>query len=191
MGHLPALVADNILLLEQCAEVLEQVPVEVYAAPDARCLGSCVGGHVRHCLEHYASFIDGLDAGRIDYERRARDCRLQADRNAARQALRQTASALARGLTFAALDRPVQVVAEGETSDGDVTASTVGRELAFLLSHTIHHCALIAVMLRLRGIDTPAGFGLAPSTIRHRDAPPAPAPAAPPDARPMDTALAS
>ena len=170
MGHLPALVADNILLLEQCADVLEQVPPEVYAHADPRCLGSCVGGHVRHCLEHYASFLDGLDAGLIDYERRARDRRLQADPDAARRALRRTASDLARGLTFAGLERTLRIVAEGDTSDGDLTASTIGRELSFLLSHTIHHCALIAVLLRLGGLDTPAGFGLAPSTMRHRDA---------------------
>lgn len=169
MGHLPALVADNILLLEACADVLAQVPPDLYAAPDARCLGSCVGGHVRHCLEHYASFLDGLDAGLIDYERRARDRRLQSDRDAARQALRQTASVLARSLTCAQLGRAVRVVAEGDASDGDVSASTIGRELGFLLSHTIHHCALIAVMLRLGGLDTPASFGLAPSTIRHRE----------------------
>lgn len=170
MRHLPALVADNILLLERCAAVLEQVPPRVYALADPRCHGSCIGGHVRHCLEHYASFLDGLDAGLIDYERRARDRRLQTDPDAACRALRQTASALARGLAFAGLDRPVRVVAEGDTSDGDISASSIGRELGFLLSHTIHHCALIAVLLRLGGLDAPAGFGLAPATIRHRDA---------------------
>jgi uncharacterized damage-inducible protein DinB len=170
MRHLPALVADNILLLEQCADILEHVPPGIYALPDPRCHGSCIGGHVRHCLEHYASFLDGLDAGLIDYERRARDRRLQTDPAAAGRALRQTASALARGLAFAGLDRPLRIVAEGDTSDGDITASSIGRELGFLLSHTIHHCALIAVLLRLGGLDAPAGFGLAPSTVRHRDA---------------------
>jgi uncharacterized damage-inducible protein DinB len=170
MGHLPALVADNILLLEQCAGVLEQVPPEIYALADPRCHGSCIGGHVRHCLEHYASFLDGLDAGLIDYERRARDRRLQTDSDAACRALRQTASAVARGLAFGGLDRPVRIVAEGDTSDGDITTSTIGRELSFLLSHTIHHCALIAVLLRLGGLDAPDGFGLAPATIRHRHA---------------------
>ena len=59
-----------------------------------------------------------------------------------------------------------------DASDGDVTASSIGRELGFLLSHTIHHCALIAVMMRLRGLATPPGFGVAPATMRHRDAHP-------------------
>jgi uncharacterized damage-inducible protein DinB len=170
MSHLPPLVADNILLLEQCADVLEGLPPGAYAAPDERCLGSSIGGHVRHCLEHYASFLAGLDAGQLDYEQRARDRRLQTQLSTACSALRGTAAALARGLTFARLDRSVQVLAEGDASDGDVTLSSIGRELGFLLSHTIHHCALIAVMMRLRGLATPPGFGVAPATIRHRDA---------------------
>jgi uncharacterized damage-inducible protein DinB len=170
MSHLPALVADNILLLEQCADVLEGLPPGTYGAADERCLGSSIGGHVRHCLEHYGSFLAGLHAGQLDYEQRARDRRLQTQLGTACSALRGTAAALARGLTFARLDRPLQVLAEGDASDGDVTTSSIGRELGFLLSHTIHHCALIAVMMRLRGLATPPGFGLAPATIRHRDA---------------------
>lgn len=170
MSHLPALVADNILLLEQCADVLEGLPTEAYATADDRCLGSSIGGHVRHCLEHYGSLLTGLDAGTIDYDQRARDRRLQVDVEAAGAALRSTAAALARRLTFVRLERPLRVLAEGEASDGEVTASSIGRELGFLLSHTIHHCALIAVVMRLRGLATPSGFGVAPSTLRHRDA---------------------
>ena len=170
MSHLPALVADNILLLEQLADVLGGLPPGAYDGGDDRCLGSSIGGHVRHCLEHYGSFFDGLDGGVLDYDQRARDRRLQVEVDAACSALRATAAALARRLTFARLDRQVRVLAEGDESDGDVTASSIGRELGFLLSHTIHHCALIAVMMRLRGLATPPGFGVAPSTLRHRDA---------------------
>jgi uncharacterized damage-inducible protein DinB len=172
MSHLPPLVADNILLLEQCADLLDALPPAAFGATDERCLGSSIGGHVRHCLEHYGTFLAGLDGGQLDYEARARDPRLQTHAGAASAALRGTASALARGLTFARLDRPIRVVAEGDASDGEVTISSIGRELGFLLSHTIHHCALIAVMMQLRGIASPAGFGLAPATIRHRDARP-------------------
>ena len=170
MSHLPALVADNILLLEQCADVLAGLPPEAYAVGDDRCLGSSIGGHVRHCLEHYGSFFDGLDEGVLDYDQRARDRRLQVEVDAACASLRATAAALARRLTFARLDRQLQVLADGHASDGDITASSIGRELGFLLSHTIHHCALIAVMMQLRGLATPPGFGVAPSTLRHREA---------------------
>ena len=44
--------------------------------------------------------------------------------------------------------------------------STLGRELAFVDSHTIHHQALIAVLLELADVPVPDDLGLAPSTPR-------------------------
>jgi hypothetical protein len=45
--------------------------------------------------------------------------------------------------------------------------TTVGRELAFVLSHTVNHNALIAVMALTLGVPVPDRFGYAPSTIAH------------------------
>ncbi len=45
--------------------------------------------------------------------------------------------------------------------------TTVGRELAFVLSHTIHHNALIGVMAAMLGVPVPDRFGYAPSTLVH------------------------
>jgi hypothetical protein len=56
-----------------------------------------------------------------------------------------------------------------ENGDGHLTSS-VGRELQALSSHTIHHFALIAVTLRLHGIQVDPIFGTSPSTLRYRAA---------------------
>jgi hypothetical protein len=65
------------------------------------------------------------------------------------------------------IDEPIRVSslvsASGETVIG---WSTLGRELAFVLSHTIHHQALIALLLAIRGLHVPDRFGYAPSTPR-------------------------
>ena len=45
--------------------------------------------------------------------------------------------------------------------------SSVLRELQFLISHTVHHFALIRMILLDQGVQTPAGFGVAPSTLKH------------------------
>jgi uncharacterized damage-inducible protein DinB len=43
--------------------------------------------------------------------------------------------------------------------------STVARELAFVISHTVHHSAAIALLAtRMGPCRLPARFGLAPST---------------------------
>ena len=44
--------------------------------------------------------------------------------------------------------------------------STLRRELAFVISHTVHHQALIAMLLAVAGLQVPESFGLAPSTPR-------------------------
>ena len=46
--------------------------------------------------------------------------------------------------------------------------SSVGRELLTLSTHTIHHFALIAITLRAHGVAVDPDFGVAPSTLRHR-----------------------
>jgi uncharacterized damage-inducible protein DinB len=56
---------------------------------------------------------------------------------------------------------------EAMLAPGEPTAtvrSSVGRELAFVVSHTIHHCAVIALLLRDLGVAVPPRFGYAPST---------------------------
>jgi hypothetical protein len=76
------------------------------------------------------------------------------------------------GWPVALLDTPVRVRGQAGLF-GDrryEVASTVGRELAFVASHAIHHFAMLAPHGRALGIDLPADFGKAPSTVAHERA---------------------
>jgi hypothetical protein len=44
--------------------------------------------------------------------------------------------------------------------------SSISRELQVLSSHTVHHFALIAITLRMHGVEIESDFGMAPSTLR-------------------------
>jgi uncharacterized damage-inducible protein DinB len=44
--------------------------------------------------------------------------------------------------------------------------STLARELAFVVHHTIHHQAMIAVLFACQGHTVADSFGLAPATPR-------------------------
>lgn len=57
----------------------------------------------------------------------------------------------------------------GSGSEPDWSDSSVKRELQFLVSHTVHHYALIKELLRREGFDPGAEFGVAPSTLQARD----------------------
>ena len=48
--------------------------------------------------------------------------------------------------------------------------STLGRELFFATHHAIHHHAMMKTIGREFGIEAPAGFGTAPSTIKFETA---------------------
>ena len=56
----------------------------------------------------------------------------------------------------------------GSDSDDQWAPSTIVRELQFLLSHTVHHFALISTMNSINNVATPENFGIAPSTLVHR-----------------------
>jgi hypothetical protein len=75
-----------------------------------------------------------------------------------------------RRFSFADGHSELLVVLEGSTRTHECpywTRSSIARELQSLLSHTVHHYALIAIALRLQGIEPSAEFGVAPSTLEH------------------------
>ena len=58
------------------------------------------------------------------------------------------------------------VAMSGITGNFDFcVTSSVGRELAFLASHAVHHFALLAEHLQRHGVPLPAHFGKAPGTV--------------------------
>lgn len=156
------LLAANLQVLQQGAELLRQVNDEQYTLTAAPLFAYGVGSHVRHCLDSYACFLRGLPNGRIDYDQRERDELTAQDRLHACARIELTLSLLQELLTRNA---PAEL---NVRQDGLVWArSSIARELQFLLSHTVHHYALIALILRLQGFHPAAEFGVAPSTLQH------------------------
>ncbi len=161
------LLADNITALQQACALLQSLTPAQYAQANPICFNSSIGGHLRHALDHYVSFNAGLDSGRIDYEARARDTRLERERDYALASITSTIARLNQE-SASLHEFPIQVRLENQTNAW--APSSIRRELQFLLSHTIHHWALVAVCARSLGVPPPADFGIAPSTLRHHAA---------------------
>ncbi len=162
------LIHDNNTALRQAQSLLEVIEDQMFRHPVPACYDASVGAHLRHVLDHYESFFQGL-GGAVDYESRQRDPRLETDRSYALTRVSAHLSNLTRLLDTPS-DLPLRVRLEGCSASGAEAwgDSSASRELEFLLSHTIHHFALIGVCCRLQGIHPPATFGIAPSTLRHR-----------------------
>lgn len=160
----------NIEYLEQGVALIDRLADGLYAAPPPGPYPGGVGAQFRHCLDFYDCFLRDLPTGRIDYGRRLRDARIETDRAHAQTKARAICSAL-RGLTREGVERALEVRAE-DAEPGRLlwSGSSAGRELQFLISHTIHHYALIAVLLAAQGYDVSQEFpelGVAPSTLEH------------------------
>lgn len=159
------LVGDNLVCLHQGIELLESLDDAGYVKPCKRCFESTLGGHLRHNTDHYEAFLSGWEAGAIDYDARTRDLRVATERGFAIALLERMEEDL-RNLAGVSLGRPVAVKMDAGCVS-EWTRSTVGRELQFLLSHTIHHYALMATICQIEGMGTlPLHFGVAPSTVK-------------------------
>ncbi|HEX4823902.1 MAG TPA: hypothetical protein VFV19_06290 [Candidatus Polarisedimenticolaceae bacterium] len=165
---LSSILTLNVALLMQAEELLERIDDAHYLRTDPLSPGGGISLHMRHCLEFYGCFLRGLPRGRIDYVRRQRGGAVERSRMAALREVRATIAALER-LEDAAILPTLAVRAEECVDDieEDWTSSTAAREAQFLASHTTHHFAVVAILLRSAGIEPPADFGVAPSTLRH------------------------
>jgi uncharacterized damage-inducible protein DinB len=151
-------------LLDDLADVVDRVPDHVFARPPAGKPSGSLGAHVRHCLDHICALLEGAPNGRMSYDHRARGTEAETNRRAALARIRALTDAvldLDPRLLSRCIRLSVKLDARGTSTEVE---STVGRELAFVISHTIHHNATIALLLADMGTELPDRFGVAPST---------------------------
>jgi uncharacterized damage-inducible protein DinB len=155
-------------VLRQGELLLNALSNEEYRRKLPSVFGSAVGEHYRHCLDHFQSLLQGLDADEINYDHRQRNPRIENDRDFALTETHRIRSAFA-SISAPFLDCPINVRSKVnyERDAAPSIGSTVGRELMYAVAHAIHHFALIAVMCRMLDVAVPVGFGVAPSTLNY------------------------
>ena len=163
------LIEDNVHMLMRGVELIERIGDCLYANTKPPFFKGGVGSHFRHCLDFYDSFLASLATGKVNYASRRRNPLVETNRPRAIQEIEAIIERLRR-IPPADLQQAVEVITEDATAAADSSAwgrSTIGRELQSLLSHTVHHYAMIALALRLQGFEPPEAFGVAPSTLAH------------------------
>ena len=123
-----------------------------------------IGGHVRHCLDHVSALLSATRTGL---------CALRSppsphgDRNVSRGGgcCHHRPYNQFLHLETASLDADVYMETPIDPSGSmSITRSSVGREVAFIVSHTIHHNAIVGQIMQARGLAVTPRFGLAPAT---------------------------
>lgn len=163
------LIKSVIEALEQGEALLNEITDEAYNRKVPIAFNATIGGHYRHCLDHFRSLLSATMAGDLNYDQRERGTLIECDRYAALNATRELREGFER-LDPACLLRPLAVTCKTSyaTNSSQVSPSTVGREIMYSVAHAVHHYALIGVMAGIMGLHMPPGFGVAPSTLKHQ-----------------------
>ena len=165
------LIDDLIAIMRQGQSMIRALEPSRYSAAPAAMTCSPIGAHYRHHLEHVQRLVEGAPSGQVDYDLRQREVALERDPLAAHARTEQLIDAL-QALTCADLDCPIQVVHQSSLDPDARHAqpSTLGRELLFVLSHAVHHYALMAMIAKLHGLPAhDDAFGVMPSTLLHQE----------------------
>jgi len=151
-------------VLDDLAAVVDSLTDTQYADSAIPGVSGSVGGHVRHCLDHVRALERAIDSGVVDYDARERDTLVEIDRTLA-WSLLLSARRRVVAVPVSVLARPVVVRTRMHASMAAAEVlSSLEREVSFVIAHTIHHCATIAVLAGVTPERLPERFGLAPST---------------------------
>ncbi|MDQ7728823.1 hypothetical protein [Halomonas sp. SpR8] len=163
-----ALVDENTQPLTQLQKLLATMPSTSY---QRLFRSQSVGKHVRHILEHYHTLLTGINDSikeiGIDYEQRPRQTALEENPDVAAKAISVIKAPLV-SLADRPIDTPIIIhYPIGDEGHSLPLTSSLGRELAFLSSHTVHHMALIRLLCESMNITLSSDFGVHPSTLRY------------------------
>lgn len=157
------IIISNLSAIQDGLKVLRSIDVEHYQYVDSPTFTSSVGAHFRHVIEHYRCFLKCSEKQGICYDARQREVNLEVDLDLAVVAFEELEA------RFKSLENSIieqSYILHDGISDKPVQTNAA-RELLFLQSHTIHHYALIGVMLKKRNIVVDKSFGVATATLVH------------------------
>jgi hypothetical protein len=153
--------------LTQIRYIIDQLTEEQYTLKLPILNHNSIGQHVRHVLEFYICLSYGIKSGRVDYDKRLRNLSIENDPNYANIILDQLSSIFChQNIEDKSIINVIELNGAEVLSD-----SSVSRELVYLIEHSIHHYAIIAIALRneFRHVEIPSDFGVAYSTTRHKN----------------------
>ncbi len=155
--------------LNEVKDFLNNIDSEYYTSSLDCLSGGSIGQHIRHVLEFYICLMDGVGLYIVCYDNRKRELKLENDKDFAIYTIRK----IVNNLPLIPQTQNMSLVSDfGIENDAEsVTISTsVERELAYCLEHSIHHMALIKIALNVMGLKDKVSdsFGVATSTIKNK-----------------------
>jgi len=154
--------------LIQLKELIQNISNDDFTNSTEVLSGATIGQHMRHILEFYLLLVSGSFSGTISYDKRERDIRIESDKEFAQKTIEKIIAGIDT------LTETDSIYFEGDFTvsgnSNNKVVSSVARELAYCIEHSIHHQALIKAGLITLGLNdiTDGNFGVAYSTLRYR-----------------------
>jgi uncharacterized damage-inducible protein DinB len=157
------ILSHGIALLEDCSP-------EAYTQGHPTMFSSSIGQHYRHVLDHFLCLAGGMLTSEISYDERQRSTALETDLEHAMTVTRMLLRFF-QTTSDHELKRSCMVTSALDYSEQKsiTVESNFQRELAYCISHAVHHFAIVRLMCTAMSVRVPAEFGIAPSTLRHRE----------------------
>lgn len=155
-----------IKILNQLADVVNQIQELDFTRPSDNLSGSTIGQHIRHTLEFFLCFESGEKEGVINYDKRAHDKLMETNKSLALDAIDQAIKFVSNLREKKALT--LEVCYDLVQNEYISVETSTTRELVYNIEHAVHHMAIIKIAAREIApyIAFDHDFGVAASTVR-------------------------
>lgn len=154
------------ILLSEIGDVILQLNEYDYSDELPILKGNSIGKHVRHILDLFECLIRSSENGTVNYDDRKRDPKTETDKEFALMKIQNIIAALEQ------LNLEKKILLTQRLNDKiHVINSSVERELLYNIEHCVHHLAIIRIGIEnnFDYVQIPGNFGIAYSTISHRE----------------------
>jgi len=163
------LIYQTVKQLRDVEKMLLLLPEKAFQEKHSFIRSTSLGAHVRHILEFYTCLQKHVNRHEVCYDNRERNSLMEEDINLALK----TINDLIIFISNINEDKPISFIGNYSLNDSEkdlVLKSSLYRELAYAIDHTIHHLAIIKIVVSLKYTDTIIDeyLGVAPSTIRNQ-----------------------
>lgn len=161
-----------ICILEQLAAVVKAIDENDFVKPSEALSCSTIGQHLRHTLEFFMCFERGFYEGKINYDKRAHDKKIESDKDIALATIDNIINFVRTLHTSKPLSLEVGYDLHKETFQ--TVETNAARELVYNIEHAVHHMAIMKIGIREVApyLSLPSNFGVAASTVRHKQTAP-------------------
>ena len=158
------IIKSNIRLLEDLVYHLEKLSKDEYNEPQILIMNASIGQHIRHIINFYQAFLQGIISGVINYDSRNRDKTLEFDKEIAILEIKRLILKLDSLKNKTDIDIFLEYINIDKEPRRILTSFQ--RELLYISEHTIHHTAIIRIVFEIiYKIQVNDDFGFAPSTL--------------------------